>query len=80
MVLRSVLESFSSQEMLYTAVIHCKVEITGTRQVRAYFKVHFLNWLGETMPSGGGDKEFPVLLTLLPPQIFILAWGLIQHT
>jgi hypothetical protein len=26
------------------------------------------------------DNEFPVLLTFLPPPVFILVWRLIQHT
>ena len=49
-VFRSALESFSSHEMLRAAV-QCQVEITGTRQVTASFKVHLLNSLGETNPS-----------------------------
>jgi hypothetical protein len=49
MVLKSALESFSSHEMLRTAV-QCHVEITGTRQVTACFKVHLLNSLGKTKP------------------------------
>jgi hypothetical protein len=83
MVLRSALESFSSHEMLRTAVVQCQVEIIGTRQVTACFKVHFSNSLGETKPSeknrNPSDNEFPVLLTLLLPPIFI-GGGLIQHT
>lgn len=51
MVLRSVPGSFSSHKLLYTGVVHCRVEITGTRQVTAYFKVNFLNSLGETTDS-----------------------------
>lgn len=75
MVLRSALEPFSSHEMLRTAVVQCQVEIIGTRQVTACFKVHFSNSLGETKPSeknrNPSDNEFPVLLTLLLPPIFI---------
>ena len=84
MVLRKALESFSSHEMLRTALVQCQVEITGTRQVTACFKVHFLNSLGETNPpeknQNRSDIEFPVLLTLLPSPVFILVWGVIQHT
>jgi len=75
MVLRSALESFSSHEMLRTAV-ECQVETTGTRQVAACFKVHLLNSLGEKKNpkknQNHSDNKFPVLLNLLPPPVLIL--------
>jgi hypothetical protein len=72
-VLRSALESLSSHEMLRTAVIQCQVEIIGTRQVTACFKVHFPNSLARQTPSekknqNPSDNEFPVLEPYFHPQ------------
>jgi len=50
MVLRIGLESFPSHELLRTAVVQCQVEIIGTRQVTACFKVHFPNSLARQIP------------------------------
>lgn len=57
MVLTSALESFSSHEMLRTAVVQCQVEIIGTRQVTACFKVHFPNSLAKQLL---GKKSKPL--------------------